>query len=183
MAYIYYVSSLYTNVPVTETIAIIFDRIFKDTDSFYGFDRIKFSELLKITASNCYFLFNKILYKQIDGLSMGNPIAPSLDNIFLCHIETILFRNCPSSFKPIFYCRYLDDTFVIFEEESQVTCFLNYINSLQDNIQFTVERENENKLGFLDVSVERLDDSFNLSIFRKQTHTSFRLKFYFHMCF
>ena len=30
-------SSLYKNVPVTETIAIILDRIFKDTDSFYGF--------------------------------------------------------------------------------------------------------------------------------------------------
>ena len=28
------VSSLYTNVPVTETIAIIPDRIFKDTDFF-----------------------------------------------------------------------------------------------------------------------------------------------------
>ena len=37
------VSSLYTNVPVTETIAIKLDRIFKDTDSFYGFDRINFS--------------------------------------------------------------------------------------------------------------------------------------------
>ena len=46
------VSSLYTNVPVTETIAItgILDRIFKDTDSFYGFDRINFSEFLK---NNC----------------------------------------------------------------------------------------------------------------------------------
>ena len=125
----------------SETIAIILDRIFKDTDSFYGFDRINFSEFLNITASNCYFLFNRILYKQIDGLSMGNRIAPSLANIFLCHFETILFKNCPNSFKPIFYRRYLDDTFVILEEESQVTGFLNYINSLHDNIQFTVERK------------------------------------------
>ena len=97
-------------------IAIILDRIFKDTDSFYGFGRINFSEFFKITGSNCYFLFNKILYKQTNGLSMDNPIAPSLDNIFLCHLETILFRNCHNSFKPIFYHRYLDDTFVIFEE-------------------------------------------------------------------
>ena len=41
------VSSLYTNVPVTETIAILLDRIFKDTDSFYGFDRINFSEFFE----------------------------------------------------------------------------------------------------------------------------------------
>ena len=133
---------------------------------------------LRLCLEYLLFLFNKILYKQIDGLSMGNPIAPSLANIFLCHLETILFRNCPNSFKPIFYRRYLDDTFVIFEEESQVTCFLNYINSLHDNIQFTVERENENKLAFLDVSVERLDDSFNLSIFRKPTHTSLGLSYF-----
>ena len=56
--------------------------------------------------------------------------------------------------------------------------FLNYINSLHDNIHFTVERENENKLAFLDVSVERLDDSFNLSIFRKPTHTSLGLRYF-----
>ena len=58
-----------------------------------------------------------------------------------------------------------------------MTGFLNYTNSLHDNIQFTVERENENKLAFLDVSVERLDDSFNLSIFRKPTHTSLGLSY------
>ena len=92
------VSSLYTNVPVTETLAIILERIFKDTDSSYGIDRINFSEFLKITASYCYFLFNKILYKQIDGFSMGNSIAPSLANIFLCHLETILFRKLSQFF-------------------------------------------------------------------------------------
>ena len=57
--------------------------------------------------------------------------------------------------------------------------FFNYINSLHGNIQFTVERENENKLAFLDVSVERLDDSFNLSIFRKQNSHFFRIKLFF----
>ena len=45
------VSSLYTKyLPGTETIAIILDRIFKETDSFYGFDRINFSEKNCVTT-------------------------------------------------------------------------------------------------------------------------------------
>ena len=52
------VSSLYTKyLPGTETIAIILnlDRIFKDTDSFYGFDRIYFSEKNCVTTQGKKF--------------------------------------------------------------------------------------------------------------------------------
>ena len=60
------------------------------------------------------FLFNNQLYIQLDGAPMGGSISPTQANIFLCHHEENWINNCPSEFKPIFYRRYIDDTFVIF---------------------------------------------------------------------
>ena len=36
-----------------------------------------------------YFIFNNILYKQIDVVAMGSPLGPSLANVFLAHHEFI----------------------------------------------------------------------------------------------
>ena len=33
-----------------------------------------------------YFIFNDILYKQIDGVAMGSLLGSSLANAFLCYI-------------------------------------------------------------------------------------------------
>ena len=50
-----------------------------DEDMLYlGYSRKLFFEMLNLAVSNTYFFFNKILYKQKDGLAMGNPLAPTL---------------------------------------------------------------------------------------------------------
>jgi hypothetical protein len=173
------ISSLYTNIPVLETIDILCNEIFTNEPIFYGFDKKGFSDFLKLAITNTHFIFNNTLYKQVDGLAMGNPLAPSLANIFLCHLETMLFEKCPMNFKPIFYRRYLDDTFVVFAERSpHCDDFLNFINDLHPNINFTIEKEIDSKLPFLDVCIKRLDRSFTTSIFRKPTFTGLGLSYF-----
>ena len=72
------INSLYTNVPVSETLDIVLKNLFVDEDVLYlGYSRKLFSEILNLAVCNNYFLFNKILYKQKDGLPMGNPLAPT----------------------------------------------------------------------------------------------------------
>ena len=56
---------------------------------------------------------------------MGSPLGPSFANIFMCALEQNFLSNCPSSYKRIFYRRLVDDTFCIFENRTQVECFLN----------------------------------------------------------
>ena len=58
---------------------------------------------------------------------MGNPLAPALANVFLCHIEDLIFSTCPDSYKPKFYRRYLDDTFAVFDSETQATIFFQLL--------------------------------------------------------
>ena len=87
----------------------------------------------------------------------------------MCHHERVWLRDCPVAFRPVFYKRYVDDTFVLFKHKNHVPLFLNYINSQHRNINFTYETENNNIISFLDVKVERSNDGFVTSVYRKPT--------------
>ena len=60
-------------------------------------------------------------------------------------------QNCPLDFKPLFYKRYIDDTFLPFTNEQHAHMFLRYLNNQHVNITFTLECEANNALSFLDV--------------------------------
>ena len=81
------VKSLYTNLPLLETINIIIDLVFQNNSIFNLFSKSQFKKFLEITLLDTYFFFNKILYKQMDGLAMGSPIAPILAKNLLCIVQ------------------------------------------------------------------------------------------------
>ena len=162
-----------------ETTEILLSKIFTPgTSLFQKFDLKSFKEFLLTAVQNTYFIFNGDLYKQIDGLSMGNPLAPTLANVFLCELETKLLERCPIEFKPVLYKRYLDDTFCLFRNQNDSNQFLKYINEFHPNIHFTVEHEAGQKLPFLDVLVDRSKNCFATSIYRKPTFTGLGTNFF-----
>ena len=124
-----------------------------------------------------YFLFNGKIYNQVDGVAMGSPLGPTLANAFMCHMERKWLAVCPAEFKPEFYRRYVDDTFLVFNSPDHVPLFLEFLNSRHENIQFTCDIENNNLLPFLDLHVERNESSFSTSIYRKPTFTGLLSKF------
>ena len=80
-------------------------------------------------------------YEQKDGVAMGSPLGPLFPNIFLSFHKTSWLANSTSSFKPLHFCRYVDDCFIIFRSRDQVKPFLDYLNSQQNNINFSSEEE------------------------------------------
>ena len=109
---------------------------------------------------------------------MGLPLGPTFANIFMGYWERIWLRDCPLAFKPIFYRRYIDDTFLLFKDKSHVTQFLNYLNSKHCSIKFTHECESNKQINFLDITVTRHDNSFQCSIYRKPTFTGLGTSFF-----
>ena len=95
------------------------------------------------------------LFKQVEGLGMGLPLSPTLANIFMSFHEQKLLADCPPDFAPVFYRRYVDDTFVVFKQESHAHLFFQYINTQHPNISFTAEHEHNNKISFLDVLITK----------------------------
>ena len=163
------IESLFTNLPLEETINIYLELLFADTELVEGMTKNEFRKLLEFTTSDTLILFNNDYYKQIDGVSMGSPLGPVLADIFLCHMETKWLNDCPDSFKPVHYQRYVDDIFLMFNAPAQVNDFLQFMNNRHDNIRFTIETEKDNKLPFLDILVSRGNGCINTNIYRKST--------------
>ena len=74
-------------------------------------------------VSNFFYIFNYILYEQIEGLSMGQPLGPTFANIFMCFHEEMWLEQCPDDFRPVFYKRYIDDTFILFKDKLHFPLF------------------------------------------------------------
>ena len=73
--------------------------------------------------------------------------------------------------------RYVDDTFVIKQEDQKQT-FLDHINKVDPAIKFTVDGSQENgAIPFLDTLVNpEADNSLSITVYRKATHTDQYLK-------
>ena len=106
---------------------------------------------------------------------MGNAAAPLLANIFMNDMEERMLQECPKSFKPIFYKRYLNDSSVIFKQPDDAEQFHRYINDFHPSIKFTMERETNNTFLFLDVNITKCYNNknflFSTSVYRKLTFT------------
>ena len=172
------VTSLFTNIPVGETIEIMSSQIFANRVVFEGLDRSHFIKLLPLAVRNCHFTFNNRVYQQIDGVAMGSPLGPLFATIFISFHEKTWLHNCPSLFKPLLYRRYVDDCFLLFKSLNHVPLFLDYFNRQHPGISFTSELEKDGKLPFLDVEIFRSSAKFSASVYRKPTFTG--LFTYFH---
>ena len=87
----YDVSSLFTNVPLDETIETLTEKAF--TNNWFNethdlnITRSDLTELLKLATKDQLFQFDGKLYEQVDGVAMGSPQGPLMANALLCSIE------------------------------------------------------------------------------------------------
>ena len=143
------VESLFTNIPLDETINICAERIYTRKKKVKGLLKRHFKQLLTHATKSSCFLFNGTYYSQIDGVAMGSPLGPTLANLFLTYHEEKWLSDCPVQFKPKFFRRYVDDIFLLFDDCDQVKKFLRYMNSRHKNMKFTYEEEqNDSQNGF-----------------------------------
>ena len=163
------IESLFTNLPLDETIEICCRELYKNTNSVAGLHKKEFRKLMEFATKEMLFVFNGSYYQQIEGVAMGSPLGPILANIFLCYHEKEWLKNCPEEFRPMKYVRYVDDTFLLFWDESHIDMFQQYLNQQHTNIKFTVEKEENGHLPFLDINITKTDTEFLTGMYRKPT--------------
>ena len=100
---------------------------------------------------------------------MGSPLGPTMANVFLSFYEVKWLEQCPKEFKPVFYRRYVDVIFVLFESAEHLSKFLDYFNTRHPNMSFSFEQEKNGKLPFLDVEVSREKGKIVTTVYRKPT--------------
>ena len=83
------------------------------------------------------------------------------EHIFLGHYENIWLNKYQGP-SLHFYRRYVDDTFCLFNNEKDALLFFDFANTQHTNIKFTMEKESNMMLAFLDVYINI--KNFTLSI-------------------
>ena len=163
------VDSLFTNIPLKETIDICCELVFKGKMIVDGMSKEDLRQLLTLATTESFILFNNEYYQQTDGVAMGSPLGPTLANIFLGYNERIWLEQCPPEIKPEYFRRYVDDIFLLFKDVNSISKFKDYMNKQHKNMNFTSEYEVENSIPFLDVHVVRNNCTFFTSVYRKPT--------------
>ena len=89
----------------------------------------------------------------------------------MCHHEKkdwLQNNYCSLNFKPLFYKRYIDDTFLLFTNEQHAHMFLQYLNNQHENITFTLDYCS---LNFKPLFYKRyIDDTFLLFTNEQHAH-------------
>ena len=111
------------------------------------------------------------MFDQFDGVAMVSPLVPVLANRFIGHYQSIWLKqyNGPSVHV---YRRYVGDTFCVVNSEAEAFLLLNLLNSQQPNSKFTMDKETNRILSFLNVCIDNDDPScLKASVYGKKILT------------
>nr|VZI46305.1 unnamed protein product [Spirometra erinaceieuropaei] len=134
------VSSLFTNVPVTETVDYICDFLSASQQEI-GIPAKTLKELLLRCTLTVQFLFDNQIYRQVDGVAMGSPFGPFLADVYMGKLERFQLSNQIDKLKH--YGRCVDDIFAIATAETDVATLLDAANQAHPSIKFTLEIETD----------------------------------------
>ena len=68
-------------------------------------------------------MFDNKYYSQIDGVAMGFLLRSTLANIYICNHDSNWLKDCLKDFKPVYYKRYVDDIFILFNKLENLQFF------------------------------------------------------------
>ena len=119
----YNVTSLFTNIPLQETIHIAIKLIFKHNPNL-NITKKELKKLSLFATSQTHFIFNSQFYNQIDGVAIVSPLVLVLTNIFI-GVYGSKWLNEYNLNKPNFCLRYVNNVLAAFDNEQDSLNFLD----------------------------------------------------------
>ena len=169
------VINMFTNIPTNLVLQLIDER-WNELKELTTLNKTQFCDILNLIFENCFFTYNNNTYKQIRGLPMGSSLSPALADLVLEKLISSTMAIVEDSVS--FMSRYVDDLLLIIQED-QVDNVLAQFNSFHPNVQFTIERELDKKLNFLELTICRNNDNtLTTTWFRKTTASLRYMNFY-----
>jgi hypothetical protein len=163
------IKNMYTSIPIDKLTNII-HRLLKHNN--IPDEHIhEIITLTKVILDQNYFQYNNELYSQKEGLAMGAPTSSILAETYIQYLEHTSIIQILQNHHIIDYYRYVDDILIIYDETlTNIHDTLDKFNSIDHNIQYTVETQTEEKLNYLDIIIINSNNAFTFDIYRKRNN-------------
>lgn len=164
------IANMYSNIPTDKMISII-----KFISLQQNVDQKLMEELILMTHTimeQNYFEFQNKFCTTNTGLTMGAPTSSVLSEIYLQFMEHTQFYTTLILNNVLGYFRYGNDILIIYNESSTNTdTLLDCFNNAMPATTFSIEKEPDNSINFLDITVHKKARNFSFSIYQKPTTT------------
>ncbi len=98
------------------------------------------------------FIFAGEHYRQITGVAMGTPVAPTLANLFMGNVEHEALSAWGGT-QPLVWLRYIDNILVIMEDsQEKLLELVKHLNARISTIKYTAEISDKS-IDFLDLTI------------------------------
>jgi len=165
------INNMYSNVPtsdIEQIIEFICNQQFTD-----GLIKQELVNMSKIIIEQNYFKFDNRYYSQENGLAMGSPTSSIFSEIYLQYTENPAVYDTLLHNKIMGYFRYVDDILIIYDRTTtDIDKVLESFSKLMPTMKFTMEREINNRINFLDITIIKEHNKLTFDIYRKPTATN-----------
>ena len=156
----YDVESLFTNIPINETIDFICDEIYIHKKLQPICKRFVFNKLLLKLTTERTFSINEQFCKYIDGVFMGGILSMVLSDCFMNKME----KDVVIPLRQEFYKRFVDDIYRRRKRNEPDELF-DKMNSYHPNIKLTIEISPKI---FLDTKILRTSNQIQCFMYQKE---------------
>ena len=157
----YDIESLFTNIPINDTIDYILDQIYVQHKLKPICNKLIFKRLLIKLSAEVTFTFNSKFCKQTDGCTMGGPLSVTFSDIYMTKMEGDVVRPL----NLIFYRRYVDDIYNRRKINKKDDLY-EALSKYHKNIKLTVEKSPSK---FLDTKLIINNGIYETQVYRKET--------------
>jgi hypothetical protein len=166
--YSWWVKDLYVNLPIQNILNITKFWLKANNQNQAIIDDIL--HLLDIILGQNYFQYGSHFYQPNKGIAMGSPISSTLAEIYLQYFEKIHLKHHLETKDNIYYKRYVDDLFIIYDQTKiNEDTIHDIINNIDENLEFKITKEENHITIYLDFTIQRKHNEFEMSICRKPT--------------
>jgi hypothetical protein len=157
-------------IPICETLDITKNLLLRHNNEHIT----KQISLLHTILQQNYFAFQNNIFQPHTGIAMESPISGIIAEIFLQYLENKHLNQLLDEKSIIFYTRYVDDLFLIYEYNTDRTTpekIHDYLTNLHPNLEFTPTIKENNRISFLDLLITRQTSAIEIDTYRKPTAT------------
>ena len=164
------VTSLYTNIPIIDTLNIIKDHVNNDDQVTRetAIPQNQFLDLVRLVLATTWYTFNSQFYQQAGGVDMGGPASSITAEIYMQAYGRTAVNT--ALHPPKVWEQFVNDVYSILKRR-HLENFFHHISNLYQNIRFTMGKESNTELAFLDTLLNGNNGEISVLVYRKSTHS------------